>query len=62
MKNKKYKKKLMRALVWGIILFISCLLVMLVHEWFVLLTVISSIGLVFELDSIGKIKDERGPE
>ena len=60
MKNKKYKKKLMRALFWGVMLFVSSLLVLFVNEMFVLITVISCIALGIELDSMGKIKVERG--
>ena len=56
MKNKKYKKKLMRALFWGVMLFFSSLLVLLVHEWFVLAVVISSIALANELNRGGDRK------
>lgn len=56
MKNKKYKKKLMRVLFWGVMLFISSLLVLLVNELFVLIVVISSIALANELNRAGDRK------
>ena len=56
MKNKKYKQKLMRVLFWGIMLFFSSLLVLLVNELFVLIVVISSIALANELNRAGDRK------